>query len=109
MYFHQTHVEELEEELGTERQARAKAERQRSDMAKELDGLGERLDEASNVTVAQVQLNKKRESEVIKLRKDLEESNIQREATLISLKKKQQDSISEISEQLDQLSNMKAK
>merc|ERR1711953_878063 len=42
----QGRVEELEEELEAERQARAKAERQRSDLARELESLGERLDEA---------------------------------------------------------------
>merc|ERR1711976_1008740 len=39
----QGRVEELEEELEAERQARAKAERQRSDLARELESLGERL------------------------------------------------------------------
>merc|ERR1719232_2038561 len=43
---HQGRVEELEEELEAERQARAKAERQRSDLARELESLGERLDDA---------------------------------------------------------------
>merc|ERR1711981_579337 len=47
--------------------------------------------------------------EVSKLRKDLEECNIQHDATLVSLKKKQADSISEMSEQMDQLNKMKAK
>merc|ERR1711953_589562 len=92
-----------------ERQARAKAERQRSDLAKELESLGERLNEAGGATHAQVELNKKREAEVGKLRKDLEEANIQHETTLISLKKKHQDAVAEMSEQIDQLSKMKAK
>ena len=65
--------------------------------------------QASGATSAQVELNKKRESEVGKLRKDLEESNIVHEATLVSLKKKQADSISEMSEQMDQLNKMKVK
>merc|ERR1712038_1209555 len=39
----QGRVEELEEELEAERQARAKAERQRSDLAREIEQLGERL------------------------------------------------------------------
>merc|ERR1719295_2315317 len=42
----QGRVENMEEELEAERQARAKAERQRSDLAREIDQLGERLDEA---------------------------------------------------------------
>merc|ERR1719153_814439 len=44
-----------------------------------------------------------------KLRKDLEGCNIQHDATLVSLKKKQADSISEMSEQMDQLNKMKSK
>merc|ERR1719454_1707601 len=84
----QGRVEAMEEELEAERQARAKAERQRSDLAREIDSLGERLDEASGATTAQVELNKKRESEVNKLRKDVEEANIQQESILSNLKRK---------------------
>merc|ERR1719326_155075 len=105
----QARVEELEEELEAERQARAKAERQRSDLAREIEGLGERLEEASGATAAQIELNKKREAEVGKLRKDLEEAHIQQESTLVGLKKKHQDAISEMSEQIEQLNKMKAK
>merc|ERR1740136_470299 len=105
----QGRVEEMEEELEAERQARAKAERQRSDLAREMESLGERLNEASGTTAAQIELNKKRESEVTKMRKDLEEANIQRDATITSLKRKQQDAIAEMSEQIDQLAKMKAK
>ena len=73
------------------------------------------MHQASGATSAQVELNKKRESEVVdnlpvdihklritcfqkvtKLRKDLEECRIQHEATLVSLKKKQADSIAEV-------------
>merc|ERR1712129_313920 len=54
-------------------------------------------------------LNKKRESEVTKLRRDLEEANIQQESTLVSLKKKHADALSEMTEQTDQLNKMKAK
>merc|ERR1712128_196523 len=53
--------------------------------------------------------NKKRESEVSKFRKDLEEAKIQHDATVVSMKKKQQDAIAEMSEQIDQLGKMKAK
>merc|ERR1711976_332708 len=105
----QGRVEELEEELEAERQARAKAERQRSDLARELESLGERLNDAGGATHAQMELNKKREAEVNKLRKDLEEARIQQEATLNSLKKKHRDALAEMSEQIDQLTKMKSK
>jgi myosin heavy subunit len=105
----QGRIEEMEEELEAERQARAKAERQRGDLARELESLGERLNEAGGATAAQIELNKKRDVELAKLRKDLEECNIQHEATLISLKKKHQDAVAEMSEQIDQLNKMKQK
>merc|ERR1712066_841314 len=105
----QGRVEELEEELEAERQARAKAERQRSDLARELEELGERLDEAGGATAAQMELNKKRENEVGKMRKDCEEINIQHESVLTNLKRKHQDAIQEMTEQIDQLTKMKGK
>merc|ERR1719445_2584696 len=105
----QGRVENMEEELEAERQARAKAERQRSDLAREIDQLGERLDEASGATTAQVELNKKREAEVNKLRKDVEEANIQQESVLSNLKRKQGDATAEMTEQIDALGKMKSK
>merc|ERR1719270_925821 len=105
----QARVESAEEELEAERQARAKAERQRSDMAREIEQLGERYDEASGATVAQVELNKKREAEIVKLRKDVEESNIANASVLGNLKRKQGDSVLEMQEQIDALQKMKAK
>merc|ERR1719262_1862842 len=85
------------------------AERQRSDLAREIDQLGERLDEASGATTAQVELNKKREAEVAKLRKDVEEANIQQESVLSNLKRKQGDASAEMTEQIDALGKMKSK
>merc|ERR1719348_2340383 len=105
----QGRVESMEEELEAERQARAKAESQRSDLARELDQLGVRLDEASGATTAQVELNKKREAEVQKLRKDVEEANIQQENILANLKRKQGDATAEMTEQIDALGKMKSK
>merc|ERR1719260_565948 len=105
----QGRVEAAEEELEAERQARAKAERQRSDLAREIEQLGERYDEASGATVAQVELNKKREAEIVKLRKDVEEANIASESVLGNLKRKQGDAVLEMSEQVDAIQKIKAK
>jgi len=105
----QARVEEMEEELEAERQARGKAERQRSDLAREMEELSERIEEAGGATQAQMELNKKREAEVGRMRKDLEEISIQHEATMLSLKKKHQDAIGEMSEQADQLHKLKAR
>merc|ERR1739846_284996 len=105
----QGRVEAAEEELEAERQARAKAERQRSDLAREIEQLGERYDEASGASVAQVELNKKREAEIVKLRKDVEEANIANESVLGNLKRKQGDAVLEMTEQIDALQKIKAK
>merc|ERR1712158_133207 len=105
----QARVEGAEEELEAERQARAKAERQRSDLAREIEQLGERYGEASGATVAQLELNKKREAEIVKLRKDVEESNIANASVLGNLKRKQGDSVLEMQEQIDALCKMKAR
>merc|ERR1712142_979924 len=66
-------------------------------------------DEAGGATAAQVELNKKREAELAKFRRDLEEMNIQHEAVLSSLRKKHNDSVAEMSEQVDYLNKMKAR
>ncbi|XP_046426992.1 myosin heavy chain, muscle isoform X16 [Neodiprion fabricii] len=105
----QARIEELEEEVEAERQARAKAEKQRSDLARELEELGERLEEAGGATSAQIELNKKREAELSKLRRDLEEANIQHEGSLANLRKKHNDAVAEMGEQIDTLNKLKAR
>ncbi|XP_043208682.1 myosin heavy chain, muscle-like isoform X1 [Amphibalanus amphitrite] len=105
----QGRIEELEEELESERQGRAKAEKQRADLARELEELTERLEEAGGATAAQMELNKKRENEIAKLRRDIEEQTIQQEATMAGLRRKHNDAITEMAEQIDQLNKSKAK
>lgn len=56
-----------------------------------------------------MEANKRREAELQKLRRDLEESHAQNEAQLSALRKKQQDTINEMSEQLEALQKMKQK
>jgi len=105
----QSRAEELEEEIENERGARAKAEKAKGKLGKELEDLGDRLDEAGGATSAQIEMNKKREAELSKLRRDLEESSIQHEAALASLRKKHNDAVAEMSEQIDHLNKMKAR
>merc|ERR1739838_563359 len=77
----QARIEELEEEIEAERAARAKVEKQRADLSRELEEISERLEEAGGATAAQIEMNKKREAEFRKLRRDLEGSTLQHEAT----------------------------
>lgn len=61
------------------------------------------------ISSSKIEVNKKREAELQKLRRDLEEAHIQGEAQASSLRKKQQDSVNELSEQLDQLQKIRQK
>ncbi|NXF24344.1 MYH7 protein, partial [Rhodinocichla rosea] len=105
----QARVEELEEELEAERAARAKVEKQRAEAARELEELSERLEEAGGSTATQLELNKKREAEFLKLRRDLEEATLQHEATAAALRKKHADSVAELGERIDGLQRVKQK
>lgn len=84
-------------------------EKQRSDLSRELEEISERLEEAGGATVAQIEMNKKREAELQKLRRDLEESCLQHEATAAALRKKHTDSVAELGEQIDNLQRVKQK
>jgi hypothetical protein len=52
--FTQSRLEELEEELEIERGNRAKAEKSRQLLSRELEELGEKLEESGNATTTQV-------------------------------------------------------
>uniref|UniRef100_A0AAX7UBD4 Myosin heavy chain 7 n=1 Tax=Astatotilapia calliptera TaxID=8154 RepID=A0AAX7UBD4_ASTCA len=91
------------------RAARAKVEKQRADLARELEEISERLEEAGGATAAQIEMNKKREAEFQKLRRDLEEATLHHEATTATLRKKQADSVAELGEQIDNLQRVKQK
>ncbi|CAM4724334.1 hypothetical protein PO909_017581 [Leuciscus waleckii] len=105
----QARIEELEEELEAERAARAKVEKQRADLSRELEDISERLEEAGGATAAQIEMNKKREAEFQKLRRDLEESTLQHESTAATLRKKHADSVADLGEQIDNLQRVKQK
>uniref|UniRef100_A0A3B4ZHI4 Myosin-4-like n=1 Tax=Stegastes partitus TaxID=144197 RepID=A0A3B4ZHI4_9TELE len=105
----QARIEELEEEIEAERAARAKVEKQRSDLSRELEEITERLEEAGGATAAQVEMNKKREAEFLKLRRELEEFSLQHDATSAALRKKHSDSVAEMGEQLDSIQRVRQK
>ena len=105
----QTRLEELDEELAIERQNRAKAEKSRANLSRDIEDLGSKLEDAGNNTATQIELNKKRESELAKLKAELEESNIAHEGTLAALRQKHNNTMSELGEQIDSINKMKAK
>lgn len=89
--------------------ARSKVEKQRADLSRELEEISQRLEEAGGATIAQVELNKRREAEFQKLRRDLEESTLHHETVNTALRKKHADSVAELGEQIENLQRVKQK
>lgn len=56
-----------------------------------------------------MELNKKREAELQRVRRDLEESTLQAEALAASLRKRHGDTVAELSEQCESLQRTRAK
>merc|ERR1719376_1109507 len=102
-------LDELDEDLEAERQARARADKARGALRRELDDLNEKLEETGSNTAAQIALNTRREEELARLKMELDESNIVHESSLAMLRQKHNGSISELGEQIDNLNKLKAK
>merc|ERR1712223_981420 len=105
----QSRIEELDEELHIERQNRAKAEKNRTTLSRDIQDLGGRLEEAGSNTSTQIELNKKREAELLKLKGELEEANIAHEGILAALRQKHNNTMAEMGERIDGLNKNKAK
>merc|ERR1712127_374332 len=105
----QSRIDELDEEIVVERNNRAKAEKNRSLLSRDLEDLGSRLSEAGSNTSTQIELNKKREAELAKLKADLDEANIAHEGTLAALRQKHNNGMAELGEQIDGINKNKAK
>merc|ERR1712186_154952 len=105
----QSRLEELDEELVIERQNRAKAEKNRSTLSRDIGDLAEKLEDAGSNTSTQIELNKKREAELVKLKADLDEANIAHEGTLAALRQKHNNSMAELGNQIDGINKNKAK
>merc|ERR1711874_103810 len=102
-------IDELGEDLKAEMLLKAKSEKGIQITKRQLEEASDRLDEAGSATSSQVEQNKKRECDLAKLRRDLEENALQHESALHQIRKKHNDAIHEMSEQVDYLHKMKAR
>merc|ERR1719481_2063868 len=105
----QARIEELDEELAVERGNRAKAEKSRTMLKKDIEDIASRLEAAGSDTSTQVELNKKREAELARLKGELEELNIAHEGTLAALRMKHNNTMADLGEQIDNLNGNKVK
>ncbi|MFH4977395.1 hypothetical protein AB6A40_004104 [Gnathostoma spinigerum] len=102
-------ISELSEDLEQERQSRAKSDRTRGDLQRELDEISDQLQEQGGATAAQIEINKKREAQMAKLKRDLEESSMNHDIAIATMRKKHSDAVAELSDQLEELQKLKAK
>ena len=69
--------------------------------------LSERLTEAQGGCESQADLNRRREAEMAKLRKLLEDTHMESETVILTMKKKHQESMMELQEQIESVSRSK--
>merc|ERR1719471_1143584 len=105
----QSRVDELDEEICIERGNRAKAEKNRAVLSRDIEDIGTRLEQAGSNTSTQIEPKAKKVKKSPKLKGDLEESNIAHEGTLAALRQKHNNSMSELGEQIDSINKNKAK
>ncbi|XP_046664951.1 paramyosin, long form [Homalodisca vitripennis] len=99
----------LQEDLESERELRARIEREKADLSVQVISLSERLEEAEGGAESQFEINKKRDTELNKLRRLLEDVHLESEETASLLRKKHQEVVNDFQEQLDQLAKAKAR
>merc|ERR1719402_1380834 len=105
----QARLEELDEELNIERNNRSKAEKSRAILKKDIEDIAGRLEEAGANTSTQVELNKKREAELARLKGELDEMNISYEGMLAGMRMKHNNTMADLGDQIDGLNNSKVK
>lgn len=93
----------LQDDLESERELRNRIERERADLSVQLIGMTDRLEDAESSTDQQLDANRKREVELSKLRKLLEESALESEDAMNTLRKKHQDACLDYQEQVEGL------
>jgi len=99
----------VQEDLETERELRQRVERDKADLSVQVIQLQERLEEAEGGCESQIEINKKRDGELAKLRKLLEDVHMESEETAHMLRKKHQEVVVDLQDQLELLAKAKAK
>ncbi|KAK4017102.1 paramyosin, long form [Daphnia magna] len=99
----------VQEDLETERELRQRVERDKADLSVMVIQLQERLEEAEGGAGNQLEINKKRDAELAKLRKLLEDVHLESEETAHMLRKKHQEAVIDLQDQLELLAKAKSK
>ncbi|XP_068148417.1 paramyosin, long form isoform X1 [Drosophila tropicalis] len=99
----------LQDDLEVERELRQRIEREKADLSVQVIQMSERLEEAEGGAEHQFEANRKRDAELLKLRKLLEDVHLESEETTVLLKKKHNEIITDFQEQVEILTKNKAR
>lgn len=99
----------LQDDLESERELRQRIEREKADLSVQVLSLSERLEEAEGGTESHLEVSRKRDVELSKLRKLLEDVHLESEETAHLLKKKHQEIVIDFNEQIESLSKAKSR
>merc|ERR1719411_1923452 len=99
----------IQEDLESEQSLRRRIEKEKQGLQVQIISLSERLTEAEGGAESQLDINRKREAEMAKLRKLLEDSHMESETTILTLKKKHQEQIESVSRSKETIVKQKSK
>ncbi|XP_064541376.1 paramyosin, long form isoform X1 [Drosophila montana] len=99
----------LQDDLEVERELRQRIEREKADLSVQVIQMSERLEEAEGGAEHQFEANRKRDAELLKMRKLLEDVQFESEETATLLKKKHNEIITDFQEQVEILTKNKAR
>jgi myosin heavy subunit len=102
-------IEELEEELEAERKAKQKSELSRKELETQLEELNEALLVSGDATAAQSDISKKKDAEIGRLRKEVEEAAAAGEEALSGAKSKAAAALAEAADEIETVKKAKAK
>merc|ERR1712042_52414 len=99
----------LQEDLDSEMSMRRRIEHEKQSLQMQIISLSERLTEAESGSESQLDINRKREAEMAKLRKLLEDVHTESEQQIHQLRTKHQTAMMELQEQIERMSRDKEK
>lgn len=99
----------LQEDLEYERDIRQRIEREKADLSVTVIQLNERIEEVEAGADGQIEINRKRDAELAKLRKLLEDIHLESEQTQHTLKKKHNEAVADFQDQIDILTKSRTK
>ena len=94
-------VEDLEIEVQNERHARNNSEKLKTNLSRDLEDLSEKLKDTTGISSSQLDINIRKDSEIKKLKRELEEEIQLHQSQLDTMKKKHNQIVDEVTEDIN--------